>query len=136
MVGGIGEAQLPIVRDILPIIEKMYADTARPGDHSSEAHAEGVQERVEAGCTVVKVDIDHSAPASVAGRSPQSGAVAAEGRLHERGQSRRLRSAGMDDSAADYEWIEVTDVAAFPARDGAGALVHDSSSARNTPHHP
>jgi L-alanine-DL-glutamate epimerase-like enolase superfamily enzyme len=126
---GIGEAQLPIVRDILPIIEKtligqdprqviplahrihrslsgygssggsivvalsgvelalwdlhgkitglplwqllggkyrdrvrMYADTARPGDRSPAAYAEGVQERVEAGYTVVKVDIDHSAP--------------------------------------------------------------------------
>ena len=43
---------------------RMYADTARPGDHSPAAYAEGVQERVEAGYTVVKVDIDHSAPAA------------------------------------------------------------------------
>ena len=41
---------------------RIYADTARPGDHSPEAYADGVRQRVEAGYTVVKVDIDNSAP--------------------------------------------------------------------------
>ena len=43
---------------------RIYADTGRPGDHSPEAYADGVRERVEAGYTVVKVDIDNSAPAA------------------------------------------------------------------------
>ena len=41
---------------------RIYADTARPGDQSPEAYADGVRQRVEAGYTVVKVDIDNSAP--------------------------------------------------------------------------
>ena len=41
---------------------RIYADTARPGDQSPAAYADGVHQRVEAGYTVVKVDIDNSAP--------------------------------------------------------------------------
>ena len=41
---------------------RIYADTARPGDQSPAAYADGVRQRVEAGYTVVKVDIDNSAP--------------------------------------------------------------------------
>ena len=42
---------------------RMYADTGMPGNRSPAAYADGVLERVEDGYTVVKVDIDNSAPA-------------------------------------------------------------------------